>query len=145
MYAWSQDNSREIERGWIQRAESIGELAVQIDIEPDVLVAEVERYNGFAEAGEDEDFGRSPRQLSALDQPPFYALRLLPGLNNTFGGPRRNGQSQVLDVTGQPIAGLYSAGELGSIYVQYPQGGANIGECLASGRVAGRNAAHRMP
>lgn len=141
MYEWSDDNSREIERGWILQDESIDGLASKMGMEADALMAEVERYNGFAADGHDADHGRMARQLIALDNPPYYAMQLLPGLNNTFGGPRRNARAQILDVFGQPIPRLYSAGELGSLYVQYPQGGANVGECFAFGRIAGRNAA----
>jgi succinate dehydrogenase/fumarate reductase flavoprotein subunit len=50
-----------------------------------------------------------------------------------------------VDVFGQPIPRLYAAGELGSIYVQYPQGGANVGECFAFGRIAGEQAAALEP
>jgi predicted oxidoreductase len=46
---------------------------------------------------------------------------------------------------GTPIARLYSAGELGSIYSYLYQGTGNIGECLAFGRVSGRNAAGETP
>lgn len=141
LYEWSTDNSSEIERGWILQADTIGGLAEKLGMEAAVLTAEVERYNGFAAGGRDTDHGRMAQQLIALDQPPYYALQLLPGLNNTFGGPRRNARAQVIDVFGKPIPRLYSAGELGSLYVQYPQGGANVGECFAFGRIAGRNAA----
>lgn len=141
LYEWSADNTSEIERGWILQAGSIEELAGKIDMDAAVLSAEVERYNGFAADGNDADHGRMAQQLIALDQPPYYAMQLLPGLNNTFGGPRRNARAQIIDVFGKPIPRLYSAGELGSLYVQYPQGGANVGECFAFGRIAGRNAA----
>jgi succinate dehydrogenase/fumarate reductase flavoprotein subunit len=143
MYEWSDDNSREIERGWILKADTMAELADKMAVDAETFSAEMERYNGFASSGADTDHGRMGHQLIALDQAPFYAVKLLPGLNNTFGGPRRNHRGEVLDVFARPIAGLYSAGELGSIYVQYPQGGANVGECFSSGRVAGRNAARR--
>lgn len=141
MYSWSADNSAEIERGWIKKGETLADLASEMGVDPAVLSEEVARYNGFAQAGLDEDHGRMAMQLVALDQGPFYAIQLLPGLNNTFGGPRRNSDAQVLDVFGEPIPGLYSAGELGSLYVQYPQGGANVGECFAFGRIAGTKAA----
>ncbi|MZR12211.1 FAD-binding protein [Maritimibacter sp. DP07] len=143
MYEWSADNSAEIERGWIQKGETLEDLAQQIGVVPETLSEEVTRYNRFARGGRDEDHGRMPQQLVALDEPPYYALKLLPGLNNTCGGPRRNERAEVVNAFGSAIPGLYSAGELGSIYVQYPQGGANVGECLAFGRIAGRTAAER--
>ena len=64
---------------------------------------------------------------------------------NTQGGPRRNKEAQIVDIDDAPIGRLYSAGELGSIYAFLYQGGGNIGECFAFGRIAGRNAAKEAP
>jgi predicted oxidoreductase len=61
------------------------------------------------------------------------------------GGPRHNTRSQIVWPDGSPIPRLYSAGELGSIYSYMYQGTGNIGECLAFGRIAGRNAATEHP
>ncbi|MGI6207674.1 MAG: FAD-dependent oxidoreductase [Anaerolineae bacterium] len=145
MYEWSKDNSVELERGWILMGETVEELAEAMGVDPEVLQEEIDAYNAAAEAGEDEEFGRTPQTLMPLEGPPFYAVPLMPGLNNTFGGPKRNAQAQIVDVFGQPIPRLYAAGELGSIYVQYPQGGANVGECFAFGRIAGEQAAALEP
>ena len=145
MYDWSKDNSKEIERGWIVKAGSIEELAKKIQLDPAALAAEVQKFNAFVQKGRDEDFGRPAGTMRPLEAAPFYAVPLWPGLNNTFGGPRRNARAQIVDPFGKPIPRLYSAGELGSIYVQYPQGGANIGECIAFGRIAGENAAALKP
>ena len=76
---------------------------------------------------------------------PFYAVELAPSMLNPQGGPRRNERGQIVRPDGTPIARLYSAGELGSIYSYLYQGTGNIGECLAFGRVSGRNAAAEMP
>jgi succinate dehydrogenase/fumarate reductase flavoprotein subunit len=145
MYRWSPDNSAEVARGWIVKADTVEALAARLGMEPGVLRAEVDRFNGARALGKDEAFGRPVGSIAPLDTPPFYAVPLWPGLNNTFGGPRRNARAQVVDVFGQPIPRLYSAGELGSIFVQYPQGGANVGECIAFGRIAGANAAAEAP
>jgi predicted oxidoreductase len=51
----------------------------------------------------------------------------------------------VIGIDGKPIPRLYSAGELGSIYSFLYQGGGNVGECFAFGRIAGRNAARERP
>jgi len=145
MYKWSADNSAEVAKGWIKTAPTVEGLAAQIGVPADALKAEVGQFNAFAAAGKDEAFGRATRTLAALETPPFFAVSLWPGLNNTFGGPRRNEKAQIVDVFGTPIPRLYSAGELGSIFVQYPQGGANVGECIAFGRIAGEQAAAQKP
>src|ERR671924_222037 len=61
------------------------------------------------------------------------------------GGPGRNARAQIVRPDGSPIPRLYSAGELGSIYSYLYQGTGNIGECLAFGRIAGRNAVSVQP
>jgi len=72
--------------------------------------------------------------------PPYYAVELSPSMLNTQGGPRRNEKGQIVRPDNTPIARLYSAGELGSIYSYLYQGTGNIGECFAFGRICARNA-----
>jgi predicted oxidoreductase len=79
--------------------------------------------------------------MHPLVERPFYAVELSPSMLNTQGGPRRNERGQIVRPDGAPIPRPYSAGELGSIYSYLYQGTGNIGECLAFGRVSGRNAA----
>jgi predicted oxidoreductase len=83
--------------------------------------------------------------LEPIADPPFYGVELAPSMLNTQGGPRRNEKGQIVRPDGTPIPRLYSAGELGSIYSYLYQGTGNIGECLACGRVSGRNAAAEAP
>jgi predicted oxidoreductase len=83
--------------------------------------------------------------LAPIVRGPFYAVELSPSMLNTQGGPRRNEKAQIVRPDGTPIPRLYSAGELGSIYSYLYQGTGNIGECLAFGRVSGRNAAAETP
>jgi hypothetical protein len=141
---WSRDNLREIEKGWIRKAETIPELGRIIGgrMDPAALEETVKRYNYYCELGHDPEFGRSPRSLEPLVTPPFYACSLYPGGINTLGGPRRNACGQVLDPFKEVIPRLYSAGEMGSICGNvYGIGGLNAGEMMASGRLAGRSVA----
>jgi len=85
------------------------------------------------------------RVLAPLRTPPYYALELTPSFINTQGGPRRDKDAHVVGIDGNAIPRLYSAGELGSIYAFLYQGGGNVGECFAFGRIAGRNAAREEP
>lgn len=145
-YRWSNDNSEELERGWIKRGDTVKELAAKLGMEPQTLATTVDNYNLYCEHGDDRDYGRDPNTLFPLATPPYYAVELWPGGPNTQGGPRRNASAQVLRPGGQPIPGLYSAGELGSIYgMLYPSGGGNLCECIAFGRIAGENAAAEKP
>ncbi|MBF6097141.1 FAD-dependent oxidoreductase [Nocardia cyriacigeorgica] len=142
-FGWSADNSAEIERGLIRRADSIAELAGLIGVDPATLERTVARYNKACEYGRDDSFGRDPRTLAPVSQPPFYVLEVAPLLGWSNGGPRRDGRARVLDVAGAAIAGLYAAGEVSSTYSWAKDGGFHIADALAFGRVAGREAAAR--
>ena len=139
-YDWSADNRAELAKGWIRCAPTIAALADALGLPGAALQASVARWNAHCAAGADADFGRT-LMLTALAEPPFYAVELSPSMLNTQGGPRRDEQARILRPDGTPIPRLYSAGELGSIYSYLYQGTGNIGECLAFGRIAGRNAA----
>lgn len=143
-YDWSEDNSRELAKGWIKTADSVAGLATAMGLDPATLEETVRQWNRGCDAGYDPGFGRT-LMLSPIVEKQFYAVELSPSMLNTQGGPRRNEKAQIVRPDGTPIARLYSAGELGSIYSYLYQGTGNIGECLAFGRVAGRNAAGEVP
>lgn len=140
-YEWSLDNSVEIEKGWIQRADTIAELAERIGLDPATLEETVRRYNRACEAKVDEAFGRDPKTLTPIAEPPFYAFESAPLLGWSNGGPRRNEKAQVLDPFGSVIPRLYAAGCVSSTFSWNKDGGMHIGDALAFGRVAGRMAA----
>lgn len=144
LYAWSADNQRELERGWIVRADTIEDLARRLAMDPATLRGTLRAYNASCASGVDHlgppPYGRPASTLVPLE-PPFYAVPLWPGGPNTQGGPERNARAQVMRVTGEPVPRLYAAGELGSVYgMLYPVGGGNLAECIAFGRIAGENA-----
>ena len=143
-YEWSDDNSAELAKGWIKSADAVAGLAEAIGLDGGALEDTVARWNADCDAGEDRAFGRT-LMLAPLADPPFYAVELSPSMLNTQGGPRRNEKAEVLRPDGTPIPRLYSAGELGSIYSYLYQGTGNIGECLAFGRIAARNAVAETP
>jgi len=148
-YVWSQDNQKEIDRGWIMKANTIEELAGKILADadngglmsPSVLRTTIRQYNKYCLRGEDSDFHKPKEWLQPLEDPPYYAVKLWPGGPNTQGGPKRNAKGQVVRVDNTPIPRLYSAGELGSVWGMFYQGGGNISECIAFGRISGANAA----
>jgi hypothetical protein len=128
----------------------------------DKLGATIERFNGFAETGVDEDFGRgstpiqlawgvgtqrgpelkNPTMAAFSDTGPYYCI-LLGGMTlDTKGGPVTDTGARVLHVSGDPIPGLYGAGNcVASPAGQaYWSGGGTIGPALAFGYLAGLNA-----
>lgn len=144
---------------WMAAAGTLRDLAEKIGVDPDGLQATVERYNAHAENGFDADFGRGSssydlafgdqahegalQTLGPLDRAPFYACRVYSGVLGTKGGPKINARSEVLDVRGGSIAGLYAAGNVSAGFtgMAYPGGGGSVGPALIFGHIAGRNAA----
>ena len=135
-YHWSDDNSVEIEKGWIVKADTIEELAEKLGRDPEALRAEVEHYNAMVDAGEDADFGRDITTMAKIQKAPFYAIEEFPAMPACSGGARRNIKGQVLTWDNQPIEGLYSAGELGSLVCNLYQNGTYLHEAICSGRAA---------
>lgn len=141
-YEWSLDNSAEIERGWITRADSIGELADKLGIDAAGLEAEIDRYNALAASGSDDPvFGRPAKTIRPIIRAPFYGYKWAQLLMTTLGGIRKDGQARALDPFGAAIPGLYCAGDASSSYSWCCSGGMGLGDALAFGRIAGRNAA----
>jgi succinate dehydrogenase/fumarate reductase flavoprotein subunit len=141
---WSLDNKPEIEKGWVKKGDTIEELAAEINgaMDPALLKKSIETYNSYCASGNDPDFGREPKKLASIETPPYYSIPLYPGLVSTGGGPRRNANGQVVDINGNPIRRLYSAGSCGSVYGHtYSVTGGNLAELAAFGRISGRNAA----
>jgi len=151
-YNWSPDNSQEIEKGWILRADSLDGLAAAIRALPEngglldstALRDTVAVWNKQVETGRDP-LGRPPGTMMQLSSPSFYAATVWPIVINTEGGPVHNERHQVLDPFGQAIPRLYATGELGSFFGHLYELGGNLAECFISGRVAGQCAAAETP
>lgn len=142
IYTWSDDNSAEIARGWIASGATIAEAAAAAGVaDPAAAEAEVAAYNEACRTGAADPFGRPAETMVPVDQGPFYCVRLYPGGSNTTGGPRRNARGQVLDTRGDPIPGLYAAGELGQATgMLYPSDGSNLSEGFCFGQIAAESA-----
>ncbi len=139
--------------GTIRKGSSIAELAKEIDVPADELVATIERFNGFAADGVDEDFGRGesaydkyysdPRvkpnpSLAPIDHGPFYAVKIVPGDLGTKGGLVTDERARVLRPDGSVIEGLYAAGNCSAAVMghTYAGPGATIGPALTFGYLA---------
>ncbi|SNY73122.1 FAD-binding protein [Paractinoplanes atraurantiacus] len=146
--------------GIVRSASTIEALAADLDMEPAKLRATVERFNGFARAGVDEDFGRGrteydnyygdPRvkpnpNLGPLEKGPFTAVQLVPGDLGTKGGLLTDADARVIDTAGDVIEGLYAAGNTTASVMgrTYPGPGATIAPAVVFGYRGGRAAAAR--
>ncbi len=125
-------NAKLIEDGYIQQADTIEELAEKLNIPADNLVATVDKYNGYCDAGEDPDYYKEAHRLTKLDTPPYYGVRTGAWHLATFDGLLINTHMQVLDQDNNPIEGLYAIGDCsgGFFCVSYP----NLFTGLACGR-----------
>ena len=127
------------------KAESIEELAKQINIDPETLQNTVNEYNSFAKQGHDELFSKNPKYLFPLTEGPYYAVRAQTVFLGTMGGIKINHRTEVLDNDDNRIPGLYAGGfDAGGMYgdsygIRYSTGLAS-GFAVNSGRLAGKNA-----
>ena len=140
-YVWSADNSVEVERGWICTGAGPQELAAAMGLDADVLAGSLERYNAFARAGRDDDFGREAETLVPLDLTRLYAVPTWPGVAGTTGGPRHDAHARVLRPDGSTIDGLYAAGAVSLVFGHLIDHGGGLTDALVFGRIAGEQAA----
>mgnify|MGYP002465153052 FL=1 len=107
---------------YYKRADTLEELAELIEVDPTELKATVERYNKLCKAGEDTDFFKENHFLFPIEQGPFTACMVAPGLLSVVGGIHISDNFEVLNENDEPIPGLYAIGNCaGDIYaVDYP-------------------------
>jgi succinate dehydrogenase/fumarate reductase flavoprotein subunit len=141
-YTWSQDNSAEIERGWIVRAETAAQLAAGMGVDADVLTATLDDYERTTAAGEDPIFGRDPETLTPL-RGPLHAIRCMPAIAGTVGGPRHDERGRVLRPDRTPVPGLYAAGAVSLVFGHLIDFGGGLTDGMVFGRLAGQAAATR--
>jgi fumarate reductase flavoprotein subunit len=99
-----------IENGESYTADTIADLASQIDVDADALQETVDRYNELCDEGVDEDYSKDPTYMIPVRTPPFTAVRVNYGLAVTMGGVLTNSNLQVLNEEGKVIPGLYAVG-----------------------------------
>lgn len=130
---------------FIFKADTIAELAEKMGAAPEKLGQTVTQYNADAAKGLDSEFGKPAEYLVPVTAGPYYAFKLNVGSFCTMGGLQVDPDNQVLDQKGQPIAGLYAAGNDASGLVGDTYGpnmpGTCVGYAFFSGRNSGKNAA----
>lgn len=135
-----------LERGAIIEADTLEELADKCGINKENFLATVARYNELVDAGKDEDFGVDSTFISynTIKEAPFYAIKRMPGLLCTAGGLTINEKLEVLNEAGEPLGGLYAAGNASGSYYgdDYPLfiTGGSHGRAWTFGVLAARSA-----
>ncbi|WP_299725633.1 FAD-dependent oxidoreductase [uncultured Endozoicomonas sp.] len=144
------------------KADSLDQLAEAIGVNPKGLNTTVDRFNQFAEDGEDKDFQRGANVfdryygdrnvkpnpcLAPLRKGPFYAMRVEPGDIGTKGGLVTNEHGQVVREDGSVIGGLYAIGNTAASVMgtSYPGAGSTIGPAMTFGYIAAHHIAAVKP
>jgi 3-oxosteroid 1-dehydrogenase len=144
--------------GIVVKAHTIAELATRIGADPERLAATIDRFNGFAKAGVDGDFGRGNSaydryysdpltrpnpNLGPIGKPPFLAYKVVIGDLGTKGGVVTDAHGRALREDGTVIEGLYSAGNNSASVMgrTYPGPGSTIGPAVVFGVRAARHMA----
>ncbi|RSZ63452.1 FAD-dependent oxidoreductase [Corynebacterium hylobatis] len=147
---------------YLIEAATLEELAGRINVPAEALQNTVARFNEMAVRGVDEDFGRGESEydrywgdadcswpnpsLGPLQQGPYYALEVVNGAFGTCGGVATDGNGQVIDVDGEPIPGLFAAGNVSEspFAAGYPGAGATLGPLMTMAFQAGRTITTRL-
>ena len=100
-------------------------------MDADGLVAAVDSLNQTLEEQSDDSLWGATPEMSRISEPPFYGIRVVPTLAKAFGGIEVDISGQVLDEAGEPISGLYAAGELTGM-----AGGSLVGDGYFTGSLS---------
>lgn len=127
---------------WMIEAPSIKELAEKAKIDPQALEQTVQNYNQSVELRRDDEFGRNPSSMERkIENAPFYAIEIEPAIHHTMGGLKINTEAQVINKAGNPIPGLYAAGEVtGGIHGAERLGGNAVADFCIFGKIAADSA-----
>ena len=132
-----------IGKGFVVSADNPRELARKLELDMHAFLATLEQYNVAVEKQHDEAFGRTTALRHPINEGPFYAIRIAPGVHHTMGGVTINTNTEVLDVNGQVIPGVFAAGEVaGGLHGKNRIGGNAVADIIIFGTMAGRNAAY---
>lgn len=122
----------------IVKADTLEEAAAFFNIDIQNLKETVKKVNQYAKDGKDEEFNHRG-ELVSLAKGPYYIEKAAPSVHHTMGGLVINDKTEVLNKDGQPIPGLYAAGELtGVIHGSNRLGGNAITDIIVFGRIAGQ-------
>lgn len=131
-----------IAKGFVQKADTIEELARKLGLPPEELKKTVARYNKLAYEGNDVDYGKEKHRLSPVDKPPFYGAKNTGWMLCTLDGIQINTNMNAIDTEGNPIPGLFVIGNDSGGYFanEYPNlaTGMACGRTVTFGRLVGQ-------
>ena len=132
-----------VNSGYAKTGKTIEELAKNINVDPATLAETMKNWTEIYANKADPEFGRTSFSAeNALDQAPYYAILVKPGIHHTMGGLKINTNTEVLNEKGEVISGLFAAGEVtGGIHGANRLGGTAVTDIIVFGQIAGENAA----
>ena len=132
-----------VNSGYAKTGKTIEELAQNINVDPATLAETMKNWAEIYANKVDPEFGRTSFSAeNALDQAPYYAILVKPGIHHTMGGLKINTNTEVLNEKGEVISGLFAAGEVtGGIHGANRLGGTAVTDIIVFGQIAGENAA----
>ncbi len=130
-----------IKKGYTFTGNTYEELAEAIGVDAATFAETMNTWNGYVEAKNDPDFGRTSF-ANQLNTAPYYAIKVSAGVHHTMGGLKINTSAEVLDTNGNAIPGLFAAGEVtGGVHGANRLGGNAVTDIVVFGRIAGASAA----
>ena len=130
-----------VSTGITVQGDTIEELAEKIDVDPATLAETLKNWNQYVADQNDPDFGRTTGMDQDLSQAPFYAIKIAPGIHHTMGGVHIDTDARVIDKDGNPIPGLFAAGEVvGGVHGGNRLGGNAVADVVVFGKIASESA-----
>lgn len=126
-----------IKKGYTVTGETYEELGKAMGVDEAAFAETMEKWNGYVEAKNDPDFGRTSF-ANPLNTAPYYAVKVTAGVHHTMGGLKINANTEVLNEKGEVIPGLFAAGEVtGGVHGANRLGGNAVADFTVFGRIAG--------
>ncbi len=130
-----------VSRNLCTKADTLEEACKPFGIDAAALAKTIEQWNSYVDAGSDPDFAYRGT-MHKIDTPPYYIMAYKPAVHYTMGGLHINANAEVLDANGNPIPGLFAAGEVAGHKMGANRlGSTSMADIYTFGRVAGNNAA----
>ena len=126
-----------IKKGYTVTGSTYEELGKAMGVDAAAFAETMEKWNGYVEAKNDPDFGRTSF-ANPLNTAPYYAVKVTAGVHHTMGGLKINANTEVLNEKGEVIPGLFAAGEVaGGVHGANRLGGNAVADFTVFGRIAG--------
>ena len=130
-----------ISTGITVQGDTIEDLAAQIDVDPATLAETLANWNKCVADKNDAEFGRTTGMDNDLSTPPYYAIKIAPGIHHTMGGVHIDTGAHVIDLNGNVIPGLFAAGEVvGGVHGGNRLGGNAVADIVVFGRISSASA-----